>query len=153
MKFYAPLRKAPQLFATVHLINGGSAIAWGHNDEIDMSAQSVARLAAQMMTGDDFKAFLFRHSLTQEAAAACLGRSKRSIAGYTEMEYVPRVIVLACRGWESSFFLPDETIHRYTHKSYFVAEGGTVHYREDDQFDVGAPSVAAIAASEKQKTG
>jgi len=55
------------------------------------------------MTGADFKTFLFRHSLTQEAAAACLGRSKRSIAGYTEMDWVPRVVSRVFRtfglGW------------------------------------------------------
>jgi hypothetical protein len=152
LKFYSPLRKNSALFATVHLINGGSAIAWGQNDEIDMSASSVARLAAQTMTGDDFKSFLFRHNLTQEAAAACLGRSKRSIAGYTEMKYVPRVIVLACRGWECSIALSDEIIHRYAHKGYFIADGGTVVYQEDDHLGFDGPAVA-MAVSEKRNAG
>ena len=48
-KFYAPLRKDPKLFASVHLINDGSAIAWGAHDEIDMSAPSIQRLAEETM--------------------------------------------------------------------------------------------------------
>jgi hypothetical protein len=48
-KFYAPLRQDPRLFASVHLINDGSAIAWGADDEIDMSAPSIQRLADESM--------------------------------------------------------------------------------------------------------
>src|SRR3954462_1454522 len=44
-RLYRPLRNDPALFATVHAINGGSALAWGNADEIDMAAGSVKRLA------------------------------------------------------------------------------------------------------------
>ncbi len=153
LKFYAPLRKDLDLFATVHLTRGGSAIAWGAGDQIDMAASSVQRLAAQTMTGADFKAFLFRHSLTQEAAAACLGRSKRSIAGYTEMDWVPRVIVLACQGWESTLALEDETMQRYLRGGYYVAEKGEVSYQEYDPFGSFAAAAAEVAINEKRKVG
>jgi hypothetical protein len=48
-KFYAPLRNDPKLFASVHLLNDGSAIAWGADDAIDMSAPSIQRLAEETM--------------------------------------------------------------------------------------------------------
>jgi hypothetical protein len=153
LKFYAPLRKNAALFSTVHLTRGGSAIAWGENDEIDMAASSVQRLAAQTMTGADFRAFLFRNNLTQDAAAACLGRSKRSIAGYVEMDWIPRVIVLACKGWESSIAMDDEVMQRYVHGGYFVADGGTVSYEEYDPFGSFAPAVPEVVANEKRKVG
>jgi len=154
LKFYTPLRKDAKLFATVHLINGGSAIAWGDKDEIDMSASSVQRLAAQTMTGADFRDFLFRHGLTQEAAASCLGRSKRSIAGYTEMECVPRVIALACKGWEcTTLVLTDENVRRYVSGAYYVATDGSVSYEEFDPLgSFSMPSAAEIAATQKEKT-
>ena len=49
-KLYAPLRGDHTLFATVHLLNEGTAIAWGKDDEIDMSAASIERLAEETMT-------------------------------------------------------------------------------------------------------
>jgi hypothetical protein len=107
-KFYAPLREGATTFATVHLVNDGAAIAWGDDDEIDMSASSVQRLAEETMTADDLRDFLVRNKLTQEAAAACLGRSKRALAGYLEQGLVPRIVALACLGlevrWRSQLF-------------------------------------------------
>jgi hypothetical protein len=90
-KFYAPLRERSKLFATVHLINDGAAIAWGDDDAIDMAASSVQRLAEESMTADDFRAFLARNGLTQEAAAAYLGRSKRMLAYYLDQGVLPRL--------------------------------------------------------------
>ncbi len=99
-RFYAPLRKDPSLFGTAHLIDDGYAIAWGDGD-IDMSATSVERLAEEAMTGADFRAFLNRHSLTHQAAASALGRSKRQIEHYLQDEAIPRTVVLACFGYEA----------------------------------------------------
>ena len=48
-KFYRPLRDNPELFRTVHIINEGSAIAWGTNDEIDMPATTIERLASEVV--------------------------------------------------------------------------------------------------------
>src|SRR5258708_7956153 len=47
----------------------------------------------------DFNAFLDKHSLTHQAAAAVLGRSKRQIEYYLRGEQIPRVLVLACIGY------------------------------------------------------
>jgi plasmid stability protein len=102
LRFYAPLRKSPALFETAHLIDDGYAVAWGGDDAIDMSAESVERLAEEAMTSTDFGAFLERHALTHQAAAAVLGRSKRQIENYLQTEHIiPRVVVLACYGYEA----------------------------------------------------
>jgi hypothetical protein len=98
-KFYAPIRKNSEIFETVRVIDDGYALAWG-NGSIDMSASSVERLAAEAMTGKDFCDFMKRNALTHQAAAAALGRSKRQIENYLQYETLPRMVVLACIGYE-----------------------------------------------------
>lgn len=99
-RFYRPLRKNIALFETVHIVDNGEAIGWG-NDAIDMSADSVERLAEEMMTAEDFRSFLARNNLTQERAAVILGRSRRRIASYANEGDIPRIVALACRGYEA----------------------------------------------------
>jgi hypothetical protein len=99
-RFYAPLRRNAELFNTAQIINDGHAIAWG-DGSIDMSAATIERLAEEAMTGADFSEFLRRHCLTHQAAAAALGRSKRQIENYLQYETLPRMVVLACIGYES----------------------------------------------------
>jgi hypothetical protein len=99
-RFYRPLRDDPALFATAHTVNGGSAVAWGHADEIDMAADSVMRLAEETMTAEDFRRFLERNNLTQEAAALLLGRSPRQLKYYLSAGILPRIVSLACIGLE-----------------------------------------------------
>jgi hypothetical protein len=43
-KSYAPLSSDAVLFASIHLIDGGAAIAWGY-EEIDMPADAIRHLA------------------------------------------------------------------------------------------------------------
>ena len=99
-RFYRPLRNDQALFDTVHIIDHGEAVAWG-DDAVDMSADSIERLAEEAMTAEDFCAFLARNNLTQEAAAAILGRSRRRIAAYANEGGIPRIVALACRGYEA----------------------------------------------------
>ena len=99
-RFYRPLRNDPALFDTVHVVDNGEAVGWG-DDSIDMSADSIERLAAETMTAEDFRAFLVRNKLTQEQAAAILGRSRRRIASYANEGGIPRIVALACRGYEA----------------------------------------------------
>ena len=99
-KFYAPLRRDAALFKTARIIDDGYAIAWG-DGSIDMPASSIERLAEEAMTGNDFSRFLMRHELTHQAAAAALGRSKRQIENYLQYETLPRMVVLACIGYET----------------------------------------------------
>lgn len=95
-KFYRPLRDDPALFRTVHILDSGSAIAWGEDDSIDMDASTVAKLAEEAMEPADFLGFLKRHKLTYDAAAAQLGISRRLVAYYASERQVPRYIALAC---------------------------------------------------------
>lgn len=96
-KLYKKLRKDRALFDTVHLAEDGEAIAWGDDDTIDMAATSVERLAEEALTPDDLRKFLDQEELTQEAAAALLGYSRRQIAHYLAGDKpIPRVFALAC---------------------------------------------------------
>lgn len=95
-KVFVPLRNDPALFQTVHIVEGGAAIAWGDDDKIDMAATTVERLADESMTPADFSAFLQRHSLSLDAAAAQLGISRRLAAYYAKDREIPRYIALAC---------------------------------------------------------
>lgn len=99
-QFYRPLRNNPSLFETIHVMDNGEAVGWG-DDSIDMSADSIERLAEESMTAEDFRAFLVRNNLTQEQAAAILGRSRRRIASYANEGGIPRIVALACRGYEA----------------------------------------------------
>jgi hypothetical protein len=100
-KFYDTLRRNAALFATVHLIEDGHAIAWGDDESIDMPATSIERLAAEAMTAEDFAAFLERNRLTHQGAASALGRSRRQIEYYLTTGAIPRTIALACFGYEA----------------------------------------------------
>jgi hypothetical protein len=111
LRFYAPLRKNPVLFESAHLIDDGYALAWG-DGVIDRSAESVERLAEEAMTGADFCAFLDRNLLTHQAAAAALGRSKRQIEHYLQYEQIPRMVALACFGYEARREVASQAINR-----------------------------------------
>jgi len=98
-RIYKPLRDNPELFATAHLIDDGDAVAWNAAD-LDMSAELIETLAEEEMTPEEFALFLKRNGLTQEAGAALLGRSRRQIGYYLSTGPVPRVVALACFGYE-----------------------------------------------------
>jgi hypothetical protein len=99
-KAYRPLRKNPKLFETAHLIDDGYAVVWDGFDT-DMSAETIENIAGESMTSAEFAEFLDRNGLTQEPAAALLGRSRRQICYYVNPGPVPRVVVLACIGYET----------------------------------------------------
>ena len=99
-KVYRPLRNDPALFATAHLIEDGDVVAWDGPD-LEMTAELIETLAEQAMTPEDFAHFLTRNRLTHEAAAALLGRSRRQIEYYLRRGPIPRVVALACFGYEA----------------------------------------------------
>jgi Protein of unknown function (DUF2442) len=98
-KVYRPLRDE-SLFLTGTLAEDGDAVAWG-NEDLVMSADSIQSLAQESWTPKEFVEFLTRNGLTQQAAAALLGRSRRQIATYAKIGPIPRVVALACYGFES----------------------------------------------------
>jgi hypothetical protein len=99
LKHFKPLRSDEDLFNTVHLTYGGSAIAWGNNDKIEMAATSVERLAEEAFTPDEFRAFLKANGLTHTQAALEFGYSRRQIENFVSVGPIPRVVVLACYGY------------------------------------------------------
>jgi len=99
-KVYRPLRDENR-FLTGTIADDGDAVAWGDDADLMMSADTVQSLAQESWTPREFVEFLTRNNLTQEAAAALLGRSRRQIATYATKGPIPRVIALACYGFES----------------------------------------------------
>jgi hypothetical protein len=100
LRFYRPLRTNAALFSTVAATEDGSALMWG-DGEIDMAAATVERLAREVMSPEDFRAFLTRNRLTLDAAAAILGISRRQAAYFAKGKPVPRLVALACAGYEA----------------------------------------------------
>jgi hypothetical protein len=98
-KVYRPLRNE-DVFAKAEIAEDGDAVAWGSEDLV-MSADSIQSLAQESWTPAEFAAFLTRNRLTQVSAAALLGRSRRQIANYVSRGPIPRVVALACYGFES----------------------------------------------------
>lgn len=98
-KVYRPLRDEG-LFAKAEMVEDGDAVTWGSED-LMMSADTIQSLAQESWTPTEFVAFLTRNRLTQLAAAALLGRSRRQIANYVTKGPIPRVVALACYGFES----------------------------------------------------
>ena len=99
-RVYQPLRNDADLFATAHAIEDGYVVAWDGVD-LEMSAELLEQLAEETMTPKEFALFLKRNGLTQQAAAAILGRSRRQIGYYLSPGPVPRVLALACFGYEA----------------------------------------------------
>ena len=98
-KVYRPLRDE-RLFLTGAIAEDGDAVSWG-SDDLMMSADTIQSLAQESWSPREFVEFLTRMRLTQEAAAALLGRSRRQIATYATKGPIPRVITLACYGFEA----------------------------------------------------
>jgi len=98
-KIFRPLRNNPKLFATARVGDGGIAVAWDGED-LEMSAELIEELAEQIMTPADFVTFMDRHNLTEDAIAAILGYSRRQIGYFKTTEPIPRVVALACKGYE-----------------------------------------------------
>lgn len=98
-KIYRPLRNE-HLFLAGAIAEDGDAVSWGADDLV-MSADTIQSLAQESWSSTEFTDFLTRMRLTQESAAALLGRSRRQIATYATKGPIPRVVTLACYGFES----------------------------------------------------
>lgn len=103
-RLYAPLRGNPELFRQVRVGEHGTDIIW--NDEVDMSADTLWRLAQEQsgatMTAEAFRRWREAQGYTLVAAARALGISRRMIAYYEKGERpIPRVVALATRALEA----------------------------------------------------
>lgn len=99
-KYYRLLRNNDPLFRTARLADDGYVVAWD-GGKIEMSADTIETLARESMSSQDFADFLARNHLTQAAAAFLLGRSRRQIGYYLNPGPVPRIVALACHGFEA----------------------------------------------------
>ena len=95
-RMFGGLRADPALFAQVRLGEWGASIGWGGDDGLDIPASALESLAEKAMTNADFTAFLERHHLTLDGAAAQLGISRRLVAYYAKDREIPRLVALAC---------------------------------------------------------
>ena len=101
-KFYAPLKDSA-VFATAKADEWGHAVSWSGN--IDMGADALyelARTQAGEWGPEAFNAWMERNGLSLNAAADALDMTRRMIAHYrTGSRPIPRVVALACEGWEA----------------------------------------------------
>lgn len=104
-RVFAPLRGNPALFATVSVIEDGTALGWA-DGRIDMAATTVERLAKvadlTRMTAEAFRAWMERHHFNYDTAGAAIGIGRRQIAYYLSGEKaIPRTVALACAGYDA----------------------------------------------------
>jgi hypothetical protein len=120
-KFYKSLRdENGVLFATARVNDLGTMIIWGaDDDELEMAATTVERLAEESMSAEDFKRFLDDNNLTHNAAALVLGYSRRQIEHFLEGQPIPRVVALACFGYAA---------RKYTTR--FTRAGAAIDYKK-----------------------
>jgi hypothetical protein len=90
-----PVSSHERLFRTVKSAPDGRSIVWDDGSEIGLSW--LQDLALARMTSQEFCAALAGLGLTIEEAAAHLGVSRRSIAGYRRDREIPRAIAMAVR--------------------------------------------------------
>jgi hypothetical protein len=83
------------LFRTVAPGADGLSISWDDGSEVGVSW--LRDLALASMTNSEFREALAAMNITIEEAAAHLGVSKRSIAGYRTNRAIPRAISMAVR--------------------------------------------------------
>jgi hypothetical protein len=126
-RIYRPLRDDIEQFKTAHITSDGTAIAWGTDDRIDMAATTVERLAEETMDSSDFRAWLERHALTYDAAAAQLGISRRLVAYYASKRRVPRYIALACRYIDSQHSTKVQATKAHSASATLVDAESVIH--------------------------
>ena len=95
----------PEVFAIPRLVDGGSAVAWGDDDMLELAADNLRAHAIEQAGGYSHEViynWMARHGLTLDGAAQALGLSRRMLAYYRGgAKPVPRTVALACLGWES----------------------------------------------------
>ena len=100
---FAALRD-PAEFARVQVGDWGHSLEWPSGAEAGADRLWLETLSATRREGA--RAFLewrLKHGLSLSGAAEALGLSRRMVAYYSNAEKpVPKTVLLACRGWEST---------------------------------------------------
>jgi hypothetical protein len=101
LKALAPLRD-PVTFGRVTVGEWGHSLVW--NGEIDLGADRLyerCKEQAGEFSPGQFDAWIKANRLSLTTAAEALGLSRRMVAHYrTGSRPIPKVVALACRGWE-----------------------------------------------------
>jgi hypothetical protein len=106
----APLAD-PKIFEKASLVAGqGWAVVWPDQD-IQVGADTLWLDAQAQAAADEntrvFAQWRARHNLSLAQDAEALGMTRRTISAYgTGARPVPRVVALACKGWEAQRFQP-----------------------------------------------
>ena len=96
--------KDPAFFAQVALEPwGGHGLDWPHGLSMDADRlYELCREQAGLLTPHAFNDWMQRNGLSLQTAADSLGMTRRMIAHYrTGSRAIPRVVGLACKGWEA----------------------------------------------------
>jgi hypothetical protein len=101
-KAFAPL-KTPAFFAKVRPDDWGHALEWPKG--LDMGADRLYELGreqAGLPTASQFNEWMAQHHLSLTDAANVLGMTRRMMTYYrTGSRPIPKVVMLACKGWET----------------------------------------------------
>lgn len=93
----------PALFGQIQVDDWGGGLNWP--DGLDLGADTLYELCRQqagLPTANEFDAWMKRNGLSLQTAADSLGMTRRMIAHYrTGSRAIPRVVGLACKGWEA----------------------------------------------------
>jgi len=104
---FAPLRDRA-FFEKVAVADWGHSIEWPHGEGLD--ADRVLDMALEQKGRTDtltFRRWQERHALSLSQAAQALGMSRRTASQYrTGARKVPRVVLLALKGWERENISP-----------------------------------------------
>lgn len=93
----------PDLFATVHLGEGGTAIAWFDDELGPDNVYAWAKEQRGEVSHQMFDEWMHRNGLSLTTAAEALGLSRRMVSYYrTAQKPIPRQTWLACLGWEAT---------------------------------------------------
>jgi hypothetical protein len=100
-KLYEPLR-TPRVFRQASVDNWGHAVVWP--GDIDIGADTLYELSREQAGEwgpEKFDDWMQRNGLSLTAAGEALDMTRRMIAHYrTGSRPIPRVVALACEGWE-----------------------------------------------------
>lgn len=110
LKALAPLRD-PAVFARVQVGEWGHSLVW--DGEIDLDADRLyerCKEQAGEFSPGQFDAWIKANRLSLTTAAEALGLSRRMVAHYrTGSRPIPKVVALACKGWEAQQRTPGAT--------------------------------------------
>jgi hypothetical protein len=97
-----PLREEA-VFAALRVDDWGHALEWP--DGLELGADRLYELSreqAGLPTASQFNAWMERYHLSLTDAANALGMTRRMMTHYrTGSRPIPKVVMLACRGWET----------------------------------------------------